>query len=64
MRKLLKKARITPATIVTDKLGSYGSALRGLPVFRGNTKPAQNRREQEISAQAAWLKRSGARWRR
>ena len=28
MRKLLKKQGVTPATIVTDKLGSYGSALR------------------------------------
>ena len=29
MRKLLKKYGVTPATIVTDKLGSYRSALRG-----------------------------------
>ena len=28
MRKLLKKQGVTPATIVTDKLGSYSSALR------------------------------------
>ena len=34
MRKLLKKQDITPATIVTDKLGSYGSALRELGVSR------------------------------
>ena len=34
MRKLLKKQGITPATIVTDKLGSYGSALRELGVSR------------------------------
>ena len=34
MRKLLKKQGITPATIVTDKLGSYGSALRELGVAR------------------------------
>ena len=32
MRKLLKKQGITPATIVTDKLRSYGSALRELGV--------------------------------
>ena len=32
MRKLLKKQGIIPATIVTDKLGSYGSALRELGV--------------------------------
>src|SRR6478752_4236158 len=30
MRKLLKKQSVTPATIVTDKLRSYGSALRDL----------------------------------
>ncbi len=30
--KLLKKQGVTPATIVTDKLGSYGSALRELGV--------------------------------
>ena len=30
MRKLLKKKNVTPATIVTDKLGSYSSALREL----------------------------------
>ena len=34
MRKLHKKQGITPATIVTDKLGSYGSALRELGVSR------------------------------
>ena len=34
MRKLLKKQGITPATIVTDKLRSYGSALRELGVVR------------------------------
>ena len=34
MRKLLKKQGITPATIVTDKLGSYSSALRELGVSR------------------------------
>src|SRR5207344_2227923 len=32
MRKLLKKQGITPATIVTDRLRSYGSALRELGV--------------------------------
>jgi len=30
MRKLLKKHGVTPATIGTDKLGSYNSALRVL----------------------------------
>jgi len=34
MRKLLKKQDVTPATIVTDKLGSYSSALRELGVAR------------------------------
>src|SRR5713101_6317387 len=33
-RKLLKKQGVTPATIVTDKLGSYNSALRELGVAR------------------------------
>ena len=32
--KLLKKQGVTPATIVTDKLGSYSSALRELGVAR------------------------------
>ena len=31
MRKLLKKQGVAPATIVTDKLGSYRSALREAP---------------------------------
>jgi len=34
MRRLLKKQGVTPATIVTDKLGSYGSALCELGVAR------------------------------
>ena len=34
MRKLVKKQGIAPATIVTDKLRSYGSALRELGVAR------------------------------
>src|SRR5256714_990217 len=34
MRKLLKKQGVTPAAIVTDKLGSYSSALRQLCVAR------------------------------
>ena len=34
MRKLMKKQGVTPATIVTDKLGSYSSALRELGVAR------------------------------
>ena len=34
MRKLLKKQGVTPVTIVTDKLGSYRSALRELGVAR------------------------------
>ena len=34
MRKLLKKQGVTPATIVTDKLGSYRSALRELGIAR------------------------------
>ena len=32
MRKLLKRQGITPTVIVTDKLGSYSSALRELGV--------------------------------
>ena len=34
MRRLLKKQGVTPATIVTDKLGSYRSALRELGIAR------------------------------
>ena len=34
MRKLMKKQGVTPATIVTDKLGAYSSALRELGVAR------------------------------
>ena len=34
MRKLLKKYGVTPATIVTDRLGSYNSALRELGIAR------------------------------
>jgi transposase-like protein len=34
MRKLLKKQGITPTTIVTDKLGSYGAALHEFEVPR------------------------------
>ena len=34
MRKLLKKHGVTPVTIVTDKLGSYRSALRELGFAR------------------------------
>jgi putative transposase len=34
MRKLLKRQGITPAAIVTDKLGPHGSALRELGVAR------------------------------
>ena len=34
MRKLLKKHGVAPATIVTDKLGSYRSALRELGIAR------------------------------
>jgi putative transposase len=30
MRKLLKKQRFAPKLLVTDKLGSYGSAFRQL----------------------------------
>jgi transposase-like protein len=32
MRKLLKKQGVAPAIIVTDKLGSYRSALRQLGI--------------------------------
>jgi putative transposase len=34
MRKLLKKQGITPVAVVTDKLRSYGSALRELGIAR------------------------------
>ena len=34
MRKLLKRQGLTPTVIVTDKLGSYSSALRELGVAR------------------------------
>jgi putative transposase len=37
MRKLLRKQGIIPAAIVTDKRGSYGSALREL-VLRGHER--------------------------
>ena len=40
MRKLLKKQGITPATIVTDKLGSYRSALRELGLRSDTTQVA------------------------
>jgi transposase-like protein len=42
MRKLLKRQGITPAAIVTDKLGSYSSALREL-VSRGGTTQVAGR---------------------
>src|SRR5271166_4980456 len=45
MRKVLKKQGITPATIVTDKLPSYGSALRELGVaWRHDTGRWKNNR--------------------
>jgi len=44
MRKLPKKQGVTPATIVTDKLGSYGSALRELGVARHDTGRWRNNR--------------------
>jgi transposase-like protein len=45
LRKLLKKQGITPATIVTDKLRSYGSALRELGVaWRHDTGRWKNNR--------------------
>jgi transposase-like protein len=44
MRKLLKKQGVTPATIVTDKLGSYSSALRCANlVLRGGTTQVAGR---------------------
>jgi transposase-like protein len=54
MRKLLKKHGVAPATIVTDKLGSYRSALRELGLARrqdtGRWK--NNRAENSPSAPA------------
>jgi transposase-like protein len=45
MRKLLKKQGITPATVVTDKLRSYCSALRELGVaWRHDTGRWKNNR--------------------
>ncbi len=45
MRKLLKKQGVTPATIVTDKLGSYSSTLRDLGVaWRHDTGRWKNNR--------------------
>ena len=45
MRKLLKKQGIAPATMVTDKLRSYGSALRELGVaWRHDTGRWKNNR--------------------
>ena len=45
MRKLLKKQGVTPAIIVTDKLGSYRSALRELGIAqRHNTGRWKNNR--------------------
>ena len=45
MQKLLKKQGITPATIVTDKLRSYGSVLRELGVaWRHDTGRWKNNR--------------------
>jgi putative transposase len=45
MRKLLKKHGITPATIVTDRLGSYSSALRELARRHGTGRWKNNRAE-------------------
>ena len=39
LRKLLKKQGFVPAVIVTDKLGSYGAALRTI-VFSGSMSKA------------------------
>jgi putative transposase len=36
LKLMRKKQGVTPATIVTDKLGSYSSALRELGVARGH----------------------------
>ena len=49
MRKLLKKQGITPATIVTDKLRSYGSTLRELCVaWRHDTGRWKNNRAENF----------------
>jgi putative transposase len=37
MRKLLKRQGFAPATIVTDKLGSYGAAKKKLGLHAGST---------------------------
>ena len=49
MRKLLKKQGITPTTIVTDKLGSYGSALRELGGARRHDTGRWKNNRAEIS---------------
>jgi transposase-like protein len=47
MRKLLKKQRFAPKLLVTDKLGSYGSAFRQLRLTcpRGRGLRKNNRAE-------------------
>ena len=50
MRKLLKMQGITPAAIVTDKLGSYRPALRDLVLAAARHKSLEdNRAEIPIS---------------
>jgi putative transposase len=51
MRKLLQKQGVTPATIVTDKLGSYSSALRELGVARRHDTGRWNNNRAENSHQ-------------
>jgi transposase-like protein len=51
MRKLLKKQGVTPATAVTDKLGSYGPALRELGVARRHDTSRWKNNPAEISHQ-------------
>jgi putative transposase len=51
MRKLLKKQGITPATIVTDKLRSYGSALHELGVARRHDTSRRKNNRAENSHQ-------------
>jgi putative transposase len=54
MRKLMKKQGVTPATIVTDKLGSYSSALRELGVARRHdTRRWKNNRAKKFPSAIA-----------
>ena len=52
MRKLLKKQGVAPAAIVTDKLGSYRSALRELGIAQRHDTGRWNNNRAENSHQS------------